>query len=93
MSTLLEKAKQRQKEQNISGNLYLSDKPDKKLMLVYNGRKIHFGQAGSSTYLENGDNDKRKAYRARHSKIITIEGIPAYKKRYTPSWCSWMILW
>lgn len=32
------------------------------------GKKIHFGQKGGSTYIDHKDKDKRKAYIARHSK-------------------------
>ena len=31
-----------------------------------NGKRINFGQAGSSTYIDHGDKAKRDAYLARH---------------------------
>jgi hypothetical protein len=31
-----------------------------------NGKTVHFGSAGSSTYLDRGDKKKREAYLARH---------------------------
>lgn len=55
-----------------------SDKPDKKLQATFcmcekkdsckgtNTKTIHFGQRGSSTYLDHKDEDKKKAYLARH---------------------------
>jgi hypothetical protein len=33
-----------------------------------NGRIVHFGQAGGSTYIDHGDKAKREAYLARHKK-------------------------
>ncbi len=33
-----------------------------------NGKVIHFGATGGSTYVDHGDKDKRSAYIARHSK-------------------------
>ena len=32
------------------------------------GKVVHFGQKGGSTYIDNKNKDKRKAYIARHSK-------------------------
>ena len=44
-----------------------STRKDKKLMLKLNdGRKIHFGQHGSQTYVEGASDAKRAAYIARH---------------------------
>ncbi len=55
-----------------------SNKPDKKLQAKFcmcekkdsckgtNTKTIHFGQRGSSTYLDHKDEDKKKAYLARH---------------------------
>ena len=42
---------------------------DKRLTAVFkDGKVIHFGQKNSSTYIDHGDNNKRSAYIARHSK-------------------------
>lgn len=55
-----------------------SDKPDKKLQARFcmckvkdsckgkNNKVIHFGQKGSSTYLDHQDDDKKDAYLKRH---------------------------
>jgi hypothetical protein len=55
-----------------------SDKPDKKYVATFctckgetsccdkDRKKVHFGLDGSSTYLDNKDDAKRKAYLARH---------------------------
>lgn len=44
-----------------------STRKDKKLMIeLKDGRKIHFGQRGSQTYVEGASDAKREAYIARH---------------------------
>ena len=55
-----------------------SDKPEKKMVATFclcekknqyrgsNHLIRHFGQKGSSTYLDHGDNDKKDAYLKRH---------------------------
>lgn len=55
-----------------------SDRPDKRLKATLclcekknkcrgtNHKTIHFGQKGGSTYIDHKDEDKRKAYIARH---------------------------
>ena len=47
-----------------------SDKKDKKFYATFDlgnkTKKVHFGQKGSSTYLDHKDDKKRDAYLARH---------------------------
>ena len=44
-----------------------STRAGKKYMATFaNGKTVHFGSAGSSTYLDHGDKKKREAYLARH---------------------------
>jgi hypothetical protein len=55
-----------------------SDKPDKKMVATFcmckgetsccdkDRKKVHFGSKNSNTYLDHKDEDKRKAYIARH---------------------------
>ena len=90
---LLKKANKKLKQLNLKGEIFLSDKPSKKLMFVRDGKKIHFGAKGSHTYLEGATEQKRRAYRARHSKILLKDGTLAYKKKYSPAYLSWHILW
>lgn len=52
-----------------------SDKPDKKLMAVFqqdNGRKktTHFGASGMDDYTKTHDKDQRERYRTRHAKDL-----------------------
>ena len=47
-----------------------STREGKKYMMILNidgkGKTIHFGSAGSKTYLDHGDKDKRENYLKRH---------------------------
>ena len=44
-----------------------STRADKRLMATFaNGKVVHFGQRGSQTYIDHGDERKRTAYLARH---------------------------
>ncbi len=52
---------------------YVSSKKDKKYMIIgLNGKAIHFGQIGYEDYTTHNDNDRRKAYLARATKIKEI---------------------
>jgi len=72
------------------------------------GKKVHFGDSrydhyydnvpinmggGIWSHLDHLDRQRRKAYRARHSKIRTRDGEQAYKVKYSPSWFSYWFLW
>ena len=47
-----------------------STKPDKKLMAIFKvedkEKVVHFGQRGSTTYLDGATDEQRANYRARH---------------------------
>ena len=58
--SLLQKAKARQRDLKISGTLYLSDRQGKKLMLIHDNKKIHFGDSSSTTFLEGASIEKRR---------------------------------
>jgi len=46
-----------------------STRKGKRFMATYaNGKVVHFGQEGGSTYIDHGDKVKRAAYLARHKK-------------------------
>ena len=46
-----------------------STRSGKRFMATYaNGKVVHFGQAGGSTYIDHGDKALRSAYLARHAK-------------------------
>jgi hypothetical protein len=45
---------------------YNSDKPSKRFVAIYNGKKIYFGQPNAFTYLDGASDKARDNYRARH---------------------------
>lgn len=55
-------------------------------------KTVHFGYPGAFTYADGADEIKRKAYRARASKILS-KGKPAYKIAGSAASFAWVILW
>ena len=43
--------------------------------------------------LDHLDFDRRRRYRARHSKIFNKDGMAAYKIKYSRAWFSYHYLW
>ena len=64
-----------------------------KWMVLYKGQWIHFGARGMSDYTIHKDEDRRRRYRARHSKIKLSDGRRAYTVKSSPSYWSWNLLW
>lgn len=94
ISMLLEKVKKRLQELNVPfEDVQLSSRPNKKIMVVINGKKIHFGAKNSITHIEQQNEKKRDAYRARASKITNKNGEYTYKIKYTPNYLSFFVLW
>ena len=83
----------------------VSDRPEKKYVAIFsNGRRVYFGTAQYAQYkdktplkkyshMDHLDKNRRTRYRARHEKILTKSGKPAFKIPYTPSWFSYKYLW
>lgn len=74
-------------------NLRRSTRKHNKYMLEYEGKTIHFGARGMSDFTIHKNPERRARYRARHKKILTKSGIPAYKIRTQPAYWSWNLLW
>lgn len=82
---------------------YISDKPEKKLMTIVNGKKIYFGQMGYMHYkdktglldksLSHLDKDRRNRYIARASKIVNKEGELTALNPESPNYHAINILW
>lgn len=66
---------------------------NKRYYVIYNGKRINFGQPGAYTYSDGASEQKRSAFRARHSKIKLSDGTFAYKNKNQPSFWSYHILW
>jgi hypothetical protein len=76
--------------------------------IMPNGKRINFGNRDYQHYrdrvpkntggklwshLNHNNFDRMQNYRSRHRGITTKSGIPAYKKKYSPSWFSYHFLW
>jgi hypothetical protein len=70
-----------------------SDVKNKRFYVIYKKKKINFGLQGGSTFIDHKDEKKRKAWRARHSKIRNKEGQLVHKLKTSPDYWSWNILW
>jgi hypothetical protein len=83
----------------------ISTRKHKKYMIrTPEGKLIHFGDKRYQHYrdttplkayshLDHGDKKRRQSYRARHMAIVGSDGIPSYKVKYSPAWCSLRYLW
>jgi hypothetical protein len=56
-------------------------------------KKINFGSNTRNTFVDHKDEKKRKAWRARHSKIKLKSGEVAFKVKTQPEYWSWTLLW
>ena len=73
--------------------LGISTRATKRFYVLYQGKVIHFGARGGSTFLDHGDPVKRDAWRARHSKIVSADGTPFYMIKTSPEYWAWHLLW
>jgi hypothetical protein len=71
----------------------LSWLPNKKMVVLYKGKVIHFGATGYSDYTQHRDKARRRRWYARHSKILNKQGKPVIKDKNSPSYWSAKILW
>ena len=46
--------------------LYLSDKPSKRFVIVFDNKKYYFTQPNSNTFIDGATEKQRDAYRKRH---------------------------
>jgi hypothetical protein len=77
----------------------------KKKYAVYTpkGKLVNFGAKGMEHYKDtalglykssdHNDPERRRLYRARHSKILMKDGSPAYLNSEQPAFYSWNFLW
>ena len=84
------------KELTIKGKIEVSDKVNKRFMItLLDGTIIHFGlwpYKGRGAYIDHHDEKIRKAWQARHSKVM-LNNEPAYLNIYSPEYYSWHLLW
>lgn len=63
-----------------------------KIILPYN-KVIHFGLKKAKTYVDHGDEAKRKAWRARMEKVTDDDGNFVYQDQTSPLYWSYHLLW
>jgi hypothetical protein len=76
--------------------LQISEAKNKRFAIKYDNKTINFGLwpfSGEGTFLDHGDEKIKKAWRARHSKILLKDGTPAYMSKDSPDYFAWRILW
>ena len=79
-----------------------SDRKNKKLMTIVDGKKVHFGdnryehfkdKTGIYKSLDHNDAKRRNNYRTRHSKIKNKQGQIVINLPSSPAYHSFRILW
>ena len=65
----------------------------KRFYVIYDGTRINFGSDTNNTFVDHHNEEKRKAWRARHSKIKLKSGGFAYLNKHQPEYWSWNLLW
>ena len=70
-----------------------SQRANKKLYVIYNGKEIHFGARGYSDFLEHRDEARRQRYRARARGSLLKTGKPSYLDKNQPSYYAYHLLW
>lgn len=76
-----------------ASDLKKSTRKEKKWMVLYNNKWIHFGAKGMSDYTIHKDKERRKRYRKRHGVIKDKSGKKAYLNKNNPAYWSWFLLW
>ena len=70
-----------------------STRKNKKYMVLYNNKWIHFGSKGMSDFIEHKDKDRRMRYQARASKIKDKNNNFTFKLKSSPNFWSYYVLW
>ena len=70
-----------------------SKNKNKKYYVIYNGRRINFGQKLASDFTKHNDVGRQRAYWARHSKIRDKQGRRVINDKTSPSYWSARLLW
>ena len=76
-----------------ASNFGYSKAKGKKYFVVYDGKTINFGAKGMSDFTKHKDEDRRKRYYARHSKIKDKRGKKVITQKSSPSFWSYNLLW
>ena len=74
-------------------DLRRSTRKFKKYAVYHNGQWIHFGDSRYEDFTVHNDPERRRLYRLRASKIRDSSGDLTYKKRSSPNFWAYHLLW
>ena len=68
------------------GIIKISNRKDKKYMILHNNKWIHFGQFGYEDFTKHNDENRRQLFLKRNNKW-------KLKDKYSPAYLSYFLLW
>ena len=71
----------------------ISQRINKRFYVIYNDKYIHFGSKNGHTYIDHHDDEIRKNWIARHSRIKNKKGEYVITLKESPSFWSKNLLW
>ena len=71
----------------------ISNRLNKRFYVIYNNKTIHFGSKTGKTFIDHRNNELRKNWIARHSKIQNYNGEYVITIKDSPSFWSKNLLW
>jgi len=74
-------------------DLMISKRKNKKYVVKYKGKEIHFGHKLYQDYTTHNDEDRRKRYIARASKIRNKQGKLTYNDPKSANFWAFNLLW
>ena len=91
MSSLREK----QKKALLFGasNLQKSSRKNKKFVVSYGGKEIHFGDKNAEDYYQHKSKKRRESYLKRARGIRDKQGRQTYRDKTSPNFWSYWINW
>ena len=76
-----------------ASNFGISERVNTRFFVIYHNTYIHFGSTNGNTYIDHHDNEKRKNWIARHSRIKNINGEYLINIKESLSFWSKNLLW
>ena len=77
----------------LGASQFISNRLNKRFYVIYNNKTIHFGSKTGKTYIDHRNNELRKNWIARHSKIQNLKGEYVITIKDSPSYWSKNLLW
>ena len=91
MNNILKELDQKSKKLGAT-EFGISKVKNKRFYVVYDKKIINFGSRIGKAFIDHHDENKRKSWKARHSKILK-DGKPAYKDKTSPEYYNWHLTW